>query len=246
MARCSSVSSKFTAANGSAADGGPTAPDPPRAGRNGAQLKFDFCLLVSTHSQPVSSAAAPLKAARQTAETRRADIVAAAAKEFAVNGLDGTSTEAIARRAGVSQPYLFRLFGTKKALFLATLERGSERIHQAFHQAAAEAIADGVDPFHAMGTRYRELLADRDGLLLQMHGYAACADDEVREQVRRRFGDLWTWLGTLPGGDPARVQSFLAMGMLLNVAAAMDLPAIVDKEEWAACTVAQPPAEETA
>lgn len=174
---------------------------------------------------------------RQTAGARRTDILAAAAAEFAVHGLNGTSTEAIARRAGVSQPYLFRLFGTKKALFLATLERGFDRVGQSFGQAAAEAIAGGTDPFDAMGLRYMELLTDRDELLLQMHGYAACADKEVRKTVRRRFAELWTWLGTLPGGDPARVQTFLAAGMLLNVAAAMDLTGIVATEEWAACTV---------
>ena len=218
----------------------------PPAGCRGPELEFDLRLLVSTHSQAVSATAASPRGARQTAESRRADIVAAAAKEFAVKGLDGTSTETIARRAGVSQPYLFRLFGTKKALFLATLARGSERTHEAFHQAASKAIAEGTDPFHAMGARYRELLADRDELLLQMQGYAACADDEVREQVQRRFGDLRAWLGTLPGGDPERVRTFLAVGMLLNVAAAIDLPAIVEKEERAACTVAQQPPEETA
>jgi AcrR family transcriptional regulator len=185
------------------------------------------------------------RAARQTAETRRADILAAAATEFGHNGLNGTSTEVIARRAGVSQPYLFRLFGTKKALFLATLERGFDRVRRTFEDAAAGAAAGGTDPFEAMGHQYLELLADRDELLLQMHGYAACADEEVRECVRRRFGELWTWLATLPGGDQARVQSFLATGMLLNVAAAMDLHAIHEKEEWAACAVAQQPPEET-
>ncbi|HEY6380156.1 MAG TPA: helix-turn-helix domain-containing protein [Candidatus Dormibacteraeota bacterium] len=194
----------------------------------------------------MKTATAAPRVSRQTAGVRRADLLAAATREFALTGLDGTSTEAIARRAGVSQPYLFRLFGTKKALFLATLERGSDRIDEAFREAASKAIADGVDPFDAMGLRYLELLADRDELLLQMQGYAACADVEVRDQVRRRFGDLWTWLGTLPGGDPATVQTFLAMGMLLNVAAAMDLPATVDKQAWAACAVDQQPLEEHA
>ena len=56
---------------------------------------------------------------RQTAEARREAVLEAARHEFAQHGLHGASTDAIARRAGISQPYLFRLFGSKKALFIA-------------------------------------------------------------------------------------------------------------------------------
>ena len=55
-------------------------------------------------------------AERKTAEQRRDEILDAALVEFAERGLHGASTEAIARRAGISQPYVFRLFGTKKEL----------------------------------------------------------------------------------------------------------------------------------
>lgn len=177
---------------------------------------------------------------RQTAGERREDILVAAAIEFAARGLDGTSTEAIARRAGVSQPYLFRLFGTKKALFLATLERGFDRIHGNFQAAAEAAASAGADPFEAMGVRYMEMLLDRDELLLQLHTYAACGDDEVRSVARRRYGELWQWLESLPEGL-AKVRPFMAAGMLLNVAAALDLLSIVTSEEWAASCVARPP-----
>ena len=54
---------------------------------------------------------------------RREEILAAAFDEFAEHGLDGTSTDVIARKAGVSQPYLFRLFGTKKELYLESVRR---------------------------------------------------------------------------------------------------------------------------
>ena len=56
---------------------------------------------------------------RSTAQERRAELLAAALSEFAIGGLHGTSTEAIAKRAGISHAYLFRLFGTKKQLFIA-------------------------------------------------------------------------------------------------------------------------------
>ena len=177
---------------------------------------------------------------RSTAEVRREDIVAAAIVEFATSGRDGTSTEAIARRAGVSQPYVFRLFGTKKALFMAAVERSCQRVRDTFEAAASAAIAQGADPFDAMGAAYFELLADRDWLMVQLHGYASCDDLEVRDLVRRRYGNLWQWLQTLPAATPERVQAFMAMGMLLNVAAAMDLPSVIDQEAWMAECLASP------
>src|SRR5438128_10791267 len=85
-------------------------------------------------------------ARRHSAEERREEIVTAAMAEFALGGLNGTSTEAIARRAGVSQPYLFRLFGTKKDLFVAAVERGFDRTKQAFERAIAEVDPDSPMP----------------------------------------------------------------------------------------------------
>src|SRR5215211_5965310 len=75
---------------------------------------------------------------RLTADERRTDIVAAAVRAFASGGLAGTSTEEIARLAGVSQPYLFRLFGTKRDLFLAAVGGPFDRIVETFEQAAAQ------------------------------------------------------------------------------------------------------------
>ena len=71
-------------------------------------------------------------ATRQTAEQRRESILDAAMIEFGLKGLHGTSTDDIARRAGISQPYLFRLFRTKHELFLATVERCFARTEQTF------------------------------------------------------------------------------------------------------------------
>jgi AcrR family transcriptional regulator len=65
---------------------------------------------------------------RKSAEVRREEILEAAVKEFAYGGLHGTSTERIAQRAGISQPYLFRLFGTKKELFIAANQRCFGRV----------------------------------------------------------------------------------------------------------------------
>jgi AcrR family transcriptional regulator len=167
---------------------------------------------------------------RQSAGERRAAILEAAGAEFAHTGLHGTTTETIARRAGVSQPYLFRLFGTKKLLYLATVDRGFERVLSAFRAAAL----DSDNPFHDMGLAYVELLADRDQLLCQMQAYAACGDADVQALVRRRYGELYQWLRGVPGATDEVVRTFLSIGMLLNVAAAMDLAAIAGDQQWAA------------
>src|SRR5499433_4528982 len=107
---------------------------------------------------------------RMSAEARRESVLEAAVTEFAARGLDGTSTEHVAQRAGISQPYLFRLFPTKKALFLALVERCNLRIEEAFIAAAGDKTGDAA--LDAMGTAYERLLQDRTLLLLQMQIYA--------------------------------------------------------------------------
>lgn len=64
--------------------------------------------------------------ARISAQERRESVVRAAIAEFALKGYYGTSTEAIAKRVGVTQPYLFRVFPGKKAIFVAALVRSVE------------------------------------------------------------------------------------------------------------------------
>jgi AcrR family transcriptional regulator len=129
----------------------------------------------------------------------------------------------------VSQPYLFRLFGTKRDLFLAAVERGFDRVQLTFQRAAA---ADPDNPLKAMGKAYGGLLEHREELLVQMQAYAACGDPEVQVVVRRRFGELYHCVKQASDAGPDDLRDFFAAGMLLNVAAAMDLPSIVG-EDWA-------------
>ena len=161
-------------------------------------------------------------AVRMTADERRADVLRAGVKEFATHGYEGTSTEDVARAAGISQPYLFRLFPTKKALFVALVEHGFSRVRAAFVEAAGSLT--GEDALAAMGTAYGELLRDRDQLLLQMQAYAACADPEIGTVTRREFGALWREVARVSGLADERLQQFFAAGMLMNVMAAMDAP----------------------
>jgi AcrR family transcriptional regulator len=164
------------------------------------------------------------------AAERREAILEAAMTEFARGGLHGTATEDIARRAGITQPYVFRLFGTKKALYLETIERCFDRIQRDF-EAAAKAAAPG-EQLQAMRVAYGPLLRDRSLLLGQMHSYADCDDPDVRAVVRRRYGQLWEWVEQASGASVEEVREFFAKGMLLNVIAAIDLRGL--KDPWVA------------
>ncbi len=175
---------------------------------------------------------------RMTKDERREAIVEAALQEFAIGGLNGTPVEDIARRVGVSQPYLFQLFGTKKDLFIAALRLGFMRTLRTFMNAAATVPADADAPIvlTAMGLAYRDLLTDRTLLLAQMQAYAACDDPEVREVVREEYGKIYRFVERASGAPPEAVRAFFAEGMLMNVAAAMDLPSL--DAGWAQACVA--------
>ncbi len=170
-------------------------------------------------------------ATRQTAEERRETVLEAATVEFAKKGLHGGSTDAIARAAGISQPYLFRLFGSKKELYRATIARCMRRTLETF-QRSAEGLR-GAEALEAMGMAYvNELLPDRIMLLGQMQAYAACDDPEIRDAVRQGYGDLVAYVERVSGLSPVEVSKFFAQGMLLNVIAAMGLDTF--EEPWAA------------
>ena len=171
------------------------------------------------------------KKVRRTAEQRRSEITAAAAVEFARGGLEGATTDRIAERAGVSQPYVVRLFGTKKALFLAVANRAFERVADAFRAAA---VGDSPEQrLEHMGAAYIALLRDRDELALQLQLYAAAHDPEIRACVATRFAELHELCGELSGAGPEKLRGFMAQGMLCNVAAALDMPQIAWDENWA-------------
>ena len=162
--------------------------------------------------------------ARLTAGERREDVLAAAIAEFGRTGYHGTPTEPIARGAGISHAYLFRLYPTKKELFLACVERAFDRVHETFRDAAGRERAEGETALGAMGSAYVEMLADRELLLFQLQTYAAAADDEVRAVAQQRYERLVAEITRLSGGaDEEEVQAFCAKGMLLNVRAALEL-----------------------
>jgi AcrR family transcriptional regulator len=167
---------------------------------------------------------------RMTASERRTAVLAAAITEFARSGYAGTSTEAIASRAGISQPYLFRLFGTKKDLFIATYDLVSDRIIAAMTRAGTG--LEGEEAMKAMGEAYAELMQDPEILQVELHGFAAApGDPDIAATCRRTFEVLWHLVHERTHVDDEEILRFFSMGMMMNVMSAIDLLSV--NEHWA-------------
>jgi AcrR family transcriptional regulator len=166
---------------------------------------------------------------RLTAEERHQQLIVAAVTAFSHGGYAGTTTDQVARLAGVSQPYVIRLFHTKQELFLAAVVHASGRIEALFREAA-----DEEPTLASLGRSYEELLADRELITLLLHGYTASADEAIGRTVRDCFGRIYTTVRTLTGAGPEQARDFLAMGMLLTCLGAMRIigPGAVAEQPW--------------
>ena len=167
----------------------------------------------------------PAPQTRMGADERRDLVLEAATRAFARSGYAGTSTDAVAKEAGVSQPYVVRIFGSKLELFLEVFTRATSRIGEAFSAVLAE---DDFDPTSEedrdrLGLAYTELLADRDFLLVMMHGFSAAGIPEIGAAARDGMGRIFEILRG-GGGTDEEIRDFIAQGMLLNVMIAMRAP----------------------
>ncbi|WP_308312144.1 TetR/AcrR family transcriptional regulator [Streptomyces albipurpureus] len=184
---------------------------------------------------------------RMSAEERRKSVIRAAISEFAMGGYAGTSTEAIAKRVGVSQPYLFRLFRNKRELFLAAAVRCLEETPKAFAQALAE--QPDAPPEDVMAAAYLQLLDDREQLLMLMQTYVAVAsaeatgDHEFGEVIRTAWVGIWDQASVAFGGEVKATTEFMSMGMLVNALVTMGFPG--DHRVWAGFAGGYPPPSPT-
>ncbi|WP_335934551.1 TetR/AcrR family transcriptional regulator [Streptomyces sp. PTD5-9] len=170
-----------------------------------------------------------------SAEERRESVIRAAITEFARSGYDATSTEVIARRVGVSQPYLFRLFPNKQAMFLAAAERCLLDTRKVFAEAA-EGL-EGEEAVSAMAAAYQHLIVeDPEKLLMQMQTYAAVAsagaagNQELGETLRTAWLRMWDEVHLALGADAEETTTFFAYGMLINTLTSLGFPA--DHRVW--------------
>jgi AcrR family transcriptional regulator len=184
-----------------------------------------------------------------SAEERRDEVLNIAIAEFATYGLHGASTETIAAKAGISQPYIFRLFGTKKELFIASVGRVCDRIRATFEQAAAGAGNQGISPqvqrppevpslhhhgnatLDAMGRSYKKLLSQRYELLMLLQAFAASEDPEVQRAVRTRYVALIDYVKQISQASDLEVMEFFATGMGLTIGTVLDLTDLMTFEK---------------
>ncbi|MET8651261.1 TetR/AcrR family transcriptional regulator [Nocardia aurea] len=160
---------------------------------------------------------------RMTATERSAEVLTAAVTAFSESGYAATKTDDIARRAGVSQPYVIRLFGTKQHLFLAAVRSACDRIEEVFREAG-NAIPPGATPEEALcelGAAYDVFLAERELPLVMLHGFAASVDPAIGGPVRECFGQIYALIKELSGAPITDTRRFLSTGMLLTVMTAM-------------------------
>ncbi len=171
------------------------------------------------------STMSPRTASRMSADERRDLVLDAATRAFARNGFAGTSTDAVAREAGVSQPYVVRIFGTKLELFLEVFERSVARIRAAFEEVLAAGPFDpeSDDDWARLGFAYGELLEDRDLLQVMMHGFSAGGVPEIGAVGRRCMGEVFQTIKRT-GCDDEKARDFVAQGMLLNVMLSIGAP----------------------
>lgn len=164
---------------------------------------------------------------RQSAAERRETVVREAMRAFSVGGFHGTRTEDIANASGISHAYLFRLYPTKKELFLACVDRCFDNTIEIFRAAVADP-GEAETVRKAMGHAYVEMLQDRELLLFQLQTYAAAEDPEIRAKARARYTELREVIEQLLGEGPDPALAFIGQGMMLNNAVALEL----DPEDW--------------
>jgi AcrR family transcriptional regulator len=162
---------------------------------------------------------------RSSAQDRREAILEAAIVEFARNGLAGSSTEAISARVGISQPYLFKLFGTKRALFIAAYELVMTRIDNTLDEAA---LAHPDNPNEAMDNAYQEVLKRKAEQLLLLQAYAAAGDPEVKAYVHERERRTFAEIVEACQGDIAHAKSWYANCLLQTLGTVLDLPEFLE------------------
>ncbi len=163
-----------------------------------------------------------------TAAERREVLVEAAVAAFAEHGFHGTPTTEIAKAAGISQAYLFRLFPTKSELYVAAVGRCYARLGDAMRAAAEDPQAEGETVTERMGNAYGALMQDPTTLRATLQAFAAAAgeDEQIRAAVRTGYGELIELIRSLSGLSGEELRTFVAKGMLMTVLAGMDAPAI--------------------
>lgn len=153
---------------------------------------------------------------RMSADERREQILLAAVAVFGARGYEGTTTDEVARAAGVSQPYVVRLFGSKESLFLAALNDAVDELMAAFRAELQRTAASDEPVTQRMGTAYLELLSVRGLHQTLSHAFLLGGHPVIGPAARACFARVWTFIREEAGMPAEEASVFLAQGMLIN------------------------------
>lgn len=170
------------------------------------------------------------RGARMSADERRRMVLDAAVIEFSSYGLHGVSTDTIADRVGVSQPYVIRLFGSKKELFLEAGHTVFDRLMASFQESVAETPEE---PMLAIKRAYVKLSAVPEELLMLLQALAASRDPDVREAVYQRMEQVYSYVEETTGASEESIRLLFAQAMLLTISSSIDLYSVAGEKDWA-------------
>ncbi len=177
---------------------------------------------------------------RKTAGERREEVIAAAIVEFATYGYYGGSTERIAAAAEISQPYVLRLFGTKKAIFLAAFQRVCSNIMETWRIANARldnrqrpAPPTPSERLYAMGESFLDLVTHVHDLRLVLQAFSSAEDDDIRTAAHDGLKEMFDWVWQTTGASIDDVRQHFSYGMMLMVAASIRAGDDLATEPWA-------------
>ncbi|MEJ3403309.1 TetR/AcrR family transcriptional regulator [Rathayibacter sp. YIM 133350] len=160
---------------------------------------------------------------RISAPERREQILQAATLVFGEVGYAAATTDRVAQAAGISQPYVVRMFGSKENLIVEVLERTCDRILETFRSAIAD-TADPRTPAARIGAAYVDLVeTDRGVLLSLMQGFIMGGDPRVGPVARAGIMRIYALLREQGGFTPEAARDFFASGMLINTLVASGL-----------------------
>ena len=164
----------------------------------------------------------PAPAVRMSSEDRREQIIAAALAVFGAKGYEGTTTDDVARTAGISQPYVVRLFGTKENLFLAAMQSAFDALMRVFRVELADTVSERPVA-KRIGDAYVELLSTRGLHQTLSHAWLLGGHPVIGPAARKGFAQVWEFFRDEAGFEADEARMFLAEGMLINVMIGMRL-----------------------
>jgi AcrR family transcriptional regulator len=164
---------------------------------------------------------------RLTAEARRQAVLDSACRAFTRSSYRGATTAEIAREAGITEPILYRHFGSKRDLYLACLDE----TWRSFREGAEKALAD--DPERCLGAVADAYMAKKSKLRLVdlwIQALTEASDDAViAKAVRRQIREVHDFFADVirrgqaggvlhPDRDPiAEAWLFVAGGLLATI-----------------------------